>query len=83
VAARLALPSSSNPFATASPVWMKKPGLRGSASGMLVWGQRAGGAALDPREAKQIEGGVKWQPLGTNALFTASYFDITHPRSAG
>lgn len=42
-----------------------------------IAGQRANGAALDPREAKQIEGGVKWQPLGTNALFTASYFDIT------
>ncbi len=42
-----------------------------------IAGQRASGAALDPREAKQIEGGVKWQPVGTNALFTASYFDIT------
>ncbi len=42
-----------------------------------IAGQRASGAALDPREAKQIEGGVKWQPTGTNALFTASYFDIT------
>ncbi|MGF3027295.1 TonB-dependent siderophore receptor [Methylobacterium aquaticum] len=42
-----------------------------------IAGQRASGAALDPREAKQIEGGVKWQPAGTNALFTASYFDIT------
>ncbi len=42
-----------------------------------IAGQRADGSALPPREASQIEGGVKWQPVGTNALFTASYFEIT------
>ncbi|WP_246682723.1 TonB-dependent siderophore receptor [Methylobacterium sp. WL9] len=42
-----------------------------------IAGQRASGAALDPREAKQVEGGVKWQPVGTNQLYTASYFEIT------
>lgn len=42
-----------------------------------IAGQRADGSALDPREAKQIEGGVKWQPVGSNALYTASYFEIT------
>lgn len=42
-----------------------------------IAGQRADGSALDPREARQIEGGVKWQPVGSNALYTASYFEIT------
>ncbi|GLS43269.1 TonB-dependent siderophore receptor [Methylobacterium brachythecii] len=40
-------------------------------------GSRFDGSALDPREAKQIEGGVKWQPVGTNQIYTASYFEIT------
>ncbi|WP_163450018.1 TonB-dependent receptor domain-containing protein, partial [Escherichia coli] len=38
-----------------------------------IAGQRANGSALDPREATQVEGGVKWQPPGSNALYTASY----------
>ncbi|MDE3748414.1 TonB-dependent siderophore receptor [Methylobacterium radiotolerans] len=42
-----------------------------------IAGQRADGSALPPREASQIEGGVKWQPVDTNALVTASYFEIT------
>ncbi|GBU17903.1 MULTISPECIES: TonB-dependent siderophore receptor [Methylobacterium] len=42
-----------------------------------IAGQRANGSALDPREATQVEGGVKWQPPGSNALYTASYFEIT------
>ncbi|MGU3538049.1 TonB-dependent siderophore receptor [Methylobacterium sp. A54F] len=42
-----------------------------------IAGQRADGSALSPREATQVEGGVKWQPPGSNALYTASYFEIT------
>lgn len=42
-----------------------------------IAGTRRDGTALDPTEAKQIEGGVKYQPPGINALFTASYFEIT------
>ncbi|GJE60166.1 TonB-dependent siderophore receptor [Methylobacterium trifolii] len=42
-----------------------------------IAGQRADGTALSPREASQVEGGVKWQPPGSNALYTASYFEIT------
>ncbi|MCE4224457.1 TonB-dependent siderophore receptor [Methylobacterium sp. C25] len=45
-------------------------------------GQKADGSGLDPREAKQIEGGVKWQPVGTNQLYTASYFEITQTNIA-
>ncbi len=36
-----------------------------------------GVAPLDPNEGKQIEGGLKYQPPGINALFTASGFQIT------
>ncbi|GJD42262.1 Ferrichrome outer membrane transporter/phage receptor [Methylobacterium cerastii] len=42
-----------------------------------IAGQRADGSALSPRDATQVEGGVKWQPPGSNALYTASYFEIT------
>lgn len=42
-----------------------------------IAGQRADGSALSPREATQVEGGIKWQPPGSNALYTASYFEIT------
>ncbi|MEL6061114.1 TonB-dependent siderophore receptor [Methylobacterium sp. DCY52] len=47
-----------------------------------IGGQRANGSVLDPREAHQIEGGVKWQPVGSNALFTASYFEINQTNIA-
>lgn len=47
-----------------------------------IAGQRADGSALSPREATQIEGGVKWQPLGSNALYSASYFEITQTNIA-
>ncbi|MEM7741857.1 MAG: TonB-dependent receptor, partial [Pseudomonadota bacterium] len=33
------------------------------------------GNAFDPREARQYEAGLKWQPMG-GVLVTASYFDI-------
>lgn len=42
-----------------------------------IAGTRRDGTPLEPTEAKQIEGGVKYQPPGINALFTASYFEIT------
>lgn len=37
---------------------------------------RLDGTLYEPTEARQIEGGVKYQPLGSNALYTASYFEI-------
>ena len=35
-----------------------------------------GARPLDPNEGRQIEGGLKYQPPGTNALYTASGFEI-------
>lgn len=48
-----------------------------STSFALNAGNRRDGSVLDPSEAKQIEGGVKYQPPGGNALYTASVFEIT------
>lgn len=42
-----------------------------------IGGTRRDGSPLEPSEGRQIEGGVKWQPPGSNALYTASYFEIT------
>lgn len=36
-----------------------------------------GGTPLDPVEGEQYEFGIKYQPKGTNSLFTLSWFDIT------
>lgn len=47
-----------------------------------VGGTTRTGTQLGPNEANQIEGGVKYQPPGVNALFTASYFEITQTNIA-
>ena len=47
-----------------------------------IAGQRADGTALSPRDATQIEGGLKYQPPGSNALYTASYFEINQTNIA-
>jgi iron complex outermembrane receptor protein len=41
-----------------------------------VTGTTVSGASLVPETAKQYEVGVKYQPVGTNALFTAALFDL-------
>lgn len=48
-----------------------------STSFALNPGNRRDGSVLDPSEARQIEGGVKVQPEGGSALYTASLFEIT------
>lgn len=53
------------------------PYLSYSTSFALNAGNRRNGSVLDPSEAKQIEAGVKYQPPGGNALYTASVFEIT------
>ena len=35
------------------------------------------GAPFDPTRASQYEVGIKYQPVGTRALFTAALFDLT------
>lgn len=47
-----------------------------------VGGTTRNGTSLSPNEAHQIEGGVKYQPPGSNALVTASYFEITQTNIA-
>lgn len=47
-----------------------------------VGGTTRDGTSLAPNEAHQIEGGVKYQPPGSNALVTASYFEITQTNIA-
>lgn len=42
-----------------------------------LFGTLADGSPLKPVTSGSIEGGVKYQPLGANALYTASYFEIT------
>ena len=39
-------------------------------------GRAADGTAFKPREGKQYEAGVKYQPPGTDALITAAVFDL-------
>lgn len=41
-----------------------------------VTGRQFDGSAFKPREGKQYEVGVKYQPPGTDALLTAAVFDI-------
>lgn len=41
-----------------------------------VVGTKFDGSAYAPQKGKQYEVGIKFQPEGTNALITASYFDI-------
>ncbi|WMD20335.1 TonB-dependent siderophore receptor [Achromobacter seleniivolatilans] len=41
-----------------------------------ITGQQFDGSSFKPREGKQYEAGVKYQPPGTDALFTAAVFDI-------
>lgn len=41
-----------------------------------ITGQQFDGGAFKPREGKQYEAGLKYQPPGTDALFTAAVFDI-------
>lgn len=41
-----------------------------------VVGTKFDGSAYDPQKGKQYEVGIKYQPEGTNALITVSYFDI-------
>lgn len=36
-----------------------------------------GGAAFQPSEGKQYEAGIKYQPVGWNAFFTAAVYDLT------
>ncbi|CAH1677398.1 Ferrichrysobactin receptor [Hyphomicrobiales bacterium] len=48
-----------------------------STSFLPVSGTDAGGNAFRPTTAEQYEVGVKYQPVGHNALFTLAYFDIT------
>lgn len=40
-------------------------------------GTDAQGEAFDPTRGEQVEVGVKYQPAGTNSLFTAALFDLT------
>lgn len=42
-----------------------------------VIGTDAFGSTFDPLEGVQYEAGVKYQPPGTNSIFTAAVFDIT------
>ncbi|MCJ2129268.1 TonB-dependent siderophore receptor [Methylobacterium sp. E-045] len=48
-----------------------------STSFALNAGNRRDGTILDPSEGKQVEAGVKYQPVGTNSIYTFSAFDIT------
>lgn len=48
-----------------------------STSFLPVSGTDAAGNAFRPTTASQYEVGVKYQPVGSNALFTLAYFDIT------
>ena len=48
-----------------------------STSFLPVSGTDAAGKAFQPTTAEQYELGVKYQPVGYNALFTLAYFDIT------
>lgn len=41
-----------------------------------VVGTKFDGTAYDPQKGKQYEFGIKYQPEGTTALITASYFEI-------
>ncbi|WP_175175356.1 TonB-dependent siderophore receptor [Achromobacter pestifer] len=41
-----------------------------------ITGMQSDGSAFKPREGKQYEAGLKYQPPGTDALFTAAVFDI-------
>jgi iron complex outermembrane receptor protein len=41
-----------------------------------VSGTTSQGVPLKPEQAKQYEVGVKYEPVGTNALFTAALFDL-------
>lgn len=41
-----------------------------------VIGDNGNGSALDPREGRQIEAGIKYEPAGFPALITLSLFDI-------
>lgn len=41
-----------------------------------ITGRQFDGSAFKPREGKQYEVGVKYQPPGTEAMFTAALFDI-------
>jgi len=41
-----------------------------------VVGTKFDGTAYDPQKGKQYEFGIKYQPEGTTALITVSYFDI-------
>lgn len=47
-----------------------------STSFMPVIGSNGAGAQLRPTTGKQVEAGVKYQPVNTDALFTASVFDL-------
>jgi len=40
-------------------------------------GTNARGTAFDPERGQQYEAGIKYQPPGYNALFTAAIFDLT------
>lgn len=42
----------------------------------------AAGKILDPREGEQFEVGLKYQPEGTNNLYTIAFFDITESNRA-
>lgn len=42
-----------------------------------AFGTDAGGDAFAPTKGTQYEAGVKYQPVGTSALFTAAVFDLT------
>ncbi len=42
----------------------------------------ASGNILDPREGEQFEIGLKYQPEGTNNLYTIAFFDITETNRA-
>ena len=42
-----------------------------------IVGTDANGDAFEPTRGKQFEVGVKYQPVGTNSLFTAALFDLT------
>ena len=48
-----------------------------STSFLPVSGTTFGGDTFDPTTGEQIEGGVKFQPRGSNSFFTASIFQIT------
>lgn len=42
-----------------------------------AYGVDAGGGVFEPTRGTQYEAGVKYQPTGMNALFTAAAFDLT------